>query len=78
MKYWVTEFKAIRARDGMLVLYCGPHVQAPTFELAQKWCDENRGYLVVRGELISEIPCFEGTFDPDFANEINYEDRQNN
>lgn len=78
MKYWVTEFKAIRARDGELVTYCGPHVQAPTYELAQEWCYNNRGYLVVIGELCGEIPCHEGTFDPDFANAIDYEQQNDN
>jgi hypothetical protein len=78
MKYWVTEFKAIRASDGLLIKYCGPHIQAPSFELAQEWCNENRNYLTVIGELIAEIPCKPGTFDPDFINIINYEERHDN
>jgi hypothetical protein len=78
MKYYVTQFKAIRAHDGELTNYCGPHIQAPSFELAQEWCNENRPYLTVIGELVAEIPCKPGTFDPDFINMIDYEKQNDN
>jgi hypothetical protein len=78
MKIWVTEFKAPDARTGEIKTWCGENVKAPTHELAQQWCYENRGYLMVVGELISEIPCKPGTYEPDFENEIDYENINNN
>jgi hypothetical protein len=78
MKLWCTEFIAKDARTGELKKWCGEHVQAPTEELAQQWCYENRGYLTVIGELIAEIPCKEGTYEPDWDKMVDYEDIQNN
>jgi len=49
------------------------NVRAISWELAQEWCYENRGHLVVTGELIAEIPCKEGTYEPDWDNMIDYE-----
>lgn len=43
MKLWCTEIKALEAKTGEMKTWGGEHVQAPTWELAQKWCDENRG-----------------------------------
>lgn len=56
MKKWATEFKAICAKTGELRTYCGPHVEAPSWGMAQEWCYENAGHLWVIGELIAEIP----------------------
>ena len=78
MKQWVTEFKAICARTGELKTYGGENVQAPTHDLAQKWCYDNRGNLKVIGELVMEIPCKEGTYEPDFKNAVDYDNIQNN
>lgn len=69
---FVTEFQAIDPKDGTLKKWCGQEVWAESIEEAQNWCNENAGHLLVLGELISEIPCKEGTFDPDFSKEINY------
>lgn len=73
MKIWVTEIKALDANSGEIKTWCGDNVEAPTWELAQEWCDVNKGYLRVVGELVAEIPCKKGTFEPDFDNEIDYE-----
>ncbi len=78
MKKWVTEFKAICARTGELKTYCGETVEAITSEMAQQWCYENRGHLKVIGELVAEIPCKEGTYEPDFKNMVDYENTQLN
>jgi hypothetical protein len=78
LKQWVTELKALDPHSGEMKKWCGPEVQAPTAELAQKWCDENCGYLKVIGELVAEIPCKRGTYEPDFKNMTDYENIQNN
>lgn len=78
MKTWVTEIMALEAKTGEMKKWCGDEVQAPTYELAQQWCDNNKGYLKVIGELVTEIPCKEGTYEPDFENMVDYENIQNN
>lgn len=78
MKIWVTEIKALEGRTGEMKTWCGENVEAPTCELAQQWCDENKGYLKVIGELVAEIPCKEGTCEADFSKMVDYENIQNN
>jgi len=78
MKQWCTEFKALDARTGQMKTWCGENVQAPSFELAQQWCYENRGYLKVIGELVAEIPCKENSYEPDFDKMIDYENQKLN
>jgi hypothetical protein len=73
MKKWVTEFRAIDQQDGQMKTWGGDEVEAPTFQLAQEWCYKNKGYLKVIGELIAEIPCKDGTNEPNFKNIIDYE-----
>lgn len=74
---WVTELKAIDPNDGELKTWMGDYVEAPTWELAQEWCDKNKGYLTVVGELVVEILCDEN-FKPDWNNMIDYEKISNN
>lgn len=69
---------ALEAATAIMKRWCGPEVEAPTAELAQQWCNENAGHLKVIGELVAEIPCKEGTYEPDFTNMIDYENVQNN
>lgn len=78
MKLWVTEIKALDPHTGEMKTWGGDEVEAPTHELAQAWCDQNKGYLKVIGELVAEIPCKEGTYEADFDKMIDYENTQNN
>lgn len=56
MKKWTTEIKAFDPIDGRLKTWIGDIIEAPSFELAEQWCQINgKGYLRVIGELISEI-----------------------
>jgi len=64
---------AIRVSDGELIKYSGPNVPGINWVDAQSWCHENAGHLVVIGELVEEVPCIEGTYIPDFANAVNYQ-----
>lgn len=78
MKKWTTEIMAIDPSTGYLVKWMGDIVEAPTLELAQQWCEENKGYLKVTGELIAEIPCKKGTFTPDWTKKTDYTIINNN
>lgn len=78
MRRWATEIRAIHPYTGHLVTWEGDVVLAPTMKLAQDWCDTHKGYLKVIGELIAEIPCKIGTYEPDWDNRIDYDFILNN
>lgn len=78
MKLWCTEIRALDAMTGEMKTWGGDTIEAPTFNLAQQWCNENKGYLKVIGELVAEIPCKENTYEPDWKNKIDYDNIQNN
>jgi hypothetical protein len=78
MKIWLTEFKATDAKTGEMKSWCGENVVAPSWELAQEWCYQNRGCLKVIGELVAEIPCKDGTYEADFDKMVDYETPQLN
>jgi len=74
MKLWTTELKAICQVTNELRTFCGPNVPGITWEDAEHYCQNNGlGYCKVTGELIAEIPCRPGTFDPDFSKIVDYE-----
>jgi len=74
MKKWVTDIMAIDPKSGELKKWCGPEVPGISLKDAEFFCDNNGlGYCKVIGELIAEIPCKKGTYDPDFENMIDYE-----
>jgi hypothetical protein len=78
MRQWVTEFRAFEASTGLMKTWAGENISAPTAELAQQWCDKNAGHLKVIGELIAEIPCEIGAYEPDWKNQVDYETIQLN
>lgn len=79
MKKWTTEIFAKHNVHGEITKFCGPHVEAPTLELARQWCIKNCGYLHVTGhELVMEIPCKPGTWEADWDKAIDYDNTQNN
>ena len=47
---------AINPRTGEIESWLGDYIEAPTMELAQEWCDKNKGYLKVVGKLNCEVP----------------------
>ncbi len=76
---YVTEIKAICPHSGDLKTYCGPNVPGISIETAQEYCEMNGlGYCRVIGELIAEIPCKEGTYEPDFNKMVDYENERLN
>lgn len=79
MKYWVTEIKAKSPIDGSMRAYGGPDVPGETIEEAQDYCENNGlGYCWVLGQLIMDIPCKEGTFEPDWDNATNFDEDEEN
>lgn len=79
MKTWGTEIKAICAVTGEMKTFCGQNIKAPTRQLAHEYCQNNGlGYCHITDELVMEIPCKEGTYEPDFNNAIDYDKEQNN
>lgn len=79
MRIWATEIYAKHNITGETATFCGQNVQAPTKELAIKWCKKYAGYLHVTDEIVMEIPTIPGTnYEPDWANAVDYETIQNN
>lgn len=79
MKQWVTSIKAIDPQDGQMKLWSGPHVPGIDRSDAERYCQENGlGYCSIDGELIAEIPCKEGTHEPDWDKMIDYQAPQLN
>ena len=55
MRY-TTEIVAICPISGHLVRWCGPYIEAESFEDADNYCQENGlGYCKVTGLLVEEI-----------------------
>ena len=74
---WITEIKALRPCDGQMTTFCGPEIEAPTLREAQEYIDKNMPWCWLLGQLVCEIPCIEGTHDPDFDNSIDYKEVDN-
>lgn len=55
MSTYVTEIKALDPVTRELKTWAGDYVEAESFEEAENWCKNNKGYLKVIGELIKEI-----------------------
>ena len=78
VKVWGTSIFAIHNITGEIAEFVGENIEAPTKELAIEWCKINAGYLHVNDEVVMEIPCKKGTYEPDFDYAIDYEKPQQN
>lgn len=79
MRIWGTYVYAKCAVTGLMKTFCGPNISAPSKELAHEYCQNNGlGYCHVTDEIIMEIPCKKGTYEPDWDNAIDYEKPQKN
>lgn len=74
MKTYATIFKAINRTTGEMNTFSGERIHALTFGLAEEYCRQYKPYLKVIGVVLSEIPCKEGSFEPDFKNRKDYKD----
>lgn len=78
MKTYSTSIRAIDPLTGEMKTWAGPNVPGIAFFDAERYCQQNGlGYCKVDGELVSEIPCKEGTFEPDWKNKIDYDASKN-
>ncbi len=78
-KIWVTEIQAMSPTTGELTKYCGPEVKGISAKDAQAFCENNGlGYCKVIGELVAEVPCKSGTYEPDWKNQKDYDIEQYN
>ena len=68
----MTELKAIDPADGIMKKWCGPNIEAISWAHAGSLI-QDRGYLVVIGQLTQEIPCKKGIYEPDFDNAVNHD-----
>lgn len=79
MKIWITTIYAKCAQTGEMKTFCGPNIKAISAKLAHEYCQNNGlGYCEILGQLTSEIPCKEGTFEPDWDNEVDLSNFNNN
>lgn len=79
MGLWATKIRAINPKDGNLVVWHGDNISAFTEKMAREILDNTgRGYMEIVGELVAEIPCKEGTIEPDFSRMIDYNAINNN
>lgn len=69
---------AIDPVTGELKRWCGPNVPGINEEDANRYCRENLGFCRVIGELVAEIPCKPGTYEPDWGNMVDYENQRDN
>jgi hypothetical protein len=79
MKTYTTSLLAVDPTDDKLKKWGGPNIQGISQKDAERYCQLNGlGYLWIEGELVAEIPCKTGSFEPDFKNMIDYTNTQNN
>lgn len=79
MDLYGTEIRALSPFTGELTLFGGPNVPGISFADAQNYCETNGlGYCKVIGKLVAEIPCKEGTYEPDFDKKVDYDKPQLN
>lgn len=81
MKTWSTTIRAIPALspERGVITFGGPNVKALTREMAQQWCEDNGlGYCTVGDQLVMEIPCKSGTYEPDWSKALDYDTYEEN
>lgn len=79
MKIWTTLIYAKCAETNIITTFCGQNIEAPTKQLAHQYCQRNGlGYLHISDELVMDVPCKKGTYDPDWNNAVDYDNIQNN
>lgn len=53
---YLTQVRAFDPLTNEMKIWEGDRIEAGSFEEAEKYCRENKGYLEVVGQLVSEIP----------------------
>lgn len=74
MKLWDTQMQVLNQETKELHWVEGMRVRPFTREKAQSILDKyDYHYLVLGDEIVAEIPCKPGTYDPDWNKIIDYE-----
>lgn len=73
IKIYVTQYKGIN-EHGDLVTFAGNNIYAESIEEAERLAPETHEVI---GQLVCEIPCIEGTYDPDWSKRIDYDTLEN-
>jgi len=74
MNQYVTSITAVDPKDGQLKEWGGPNVPGITQADAERYCQQNGlGYCRIDGILVAEIPCREGTYEPDWNKMVDFE-----
>lgn len=74
MKLWDTQMQVLNQETKELCWVEGMRVRAFTREKARAILDKyDYHYLVFGDEIVAEIPCKPGTYDPDWDKMIDYE-----
>lgn len=76
MFIFCTEIQAIDPLTGEMKEWCGPNIQAISWQMAEQHCREKLGYCKVVGILESEIPCNDD-MSPNFDNETRFDNYLN-
>ena len=70
---FLTELIAKDPLTGELKKFGGPDIEAPTWSIAQQYCQDNGlGYLKVVGKKVAEIPT-DDNYNPQFDKMVDYE-----
>lgn len=79
MTKWGTLIYSICPVNNDKRVFVGPTIEAPSRQLAHEYCQNNgMGYCHIGDELIMEIPCKEGTYEPDWNKSVDYHKEQYN
>lgn len=74
MNTYATEIRAINPVTNELLTWSGPNIPGISFSDAEQYCQNNGlGYCKVIGLLLEEIPCKQGTLEPDWSNKVDYQ-----
>lgn len=74
MPFFCTQMQVVNQETKELIWIDGMRIEAPNWDLAQEIIDkEDYNYLIITGQLVAEIPCKEGTCEPDWKNAIDYQ-----
>lgn len=74
MPFFCTQMQVVNQKTKELVWIDGMRIEAPNLELAQEIIDkDNYHYLIITGQLVKEIPCKKGSFEPDWKNAVDYD-----
>lgn len=71
---YLTQIRAECAFIGEMKTFAGPNVPGISFADAEEYCKRNgMWYCKVVGRLVADIPCKDGSYEPDYEKMVDYE-----